>query len=80
MKDPNDKNHLVICEIEAEIVKTIFNMALAGNEVGVIKNYLNDNKIPTANQLRYNKATFWENKTVKNILRNEVYCRDYCTK
>jgi hypothetical protein len=23
--------------------------------------------------LRYNKATFWENKTVKNILKNEVY-------
>ncbi len=39
----------------------------------MIKNYLNDNKIPTANQLRYNKATFWENKTVKNILKNEVY-------
>lgn len=39
----------------------------------MIKNYLNDNKIPTANQIRYNKATFWENKTVKNILRNEVY-------
>ena len=31
------------------------------------------NKIPTANQLRYNKPTFWENKTVKNILKNEVY-------
>lgn len=39
----------------------------------MIKNYLNNNKIPTANQLRYNKATFWENKTVKNILKNEVY-------
>lgn len=73
MKDPNDKNHLIVCEPEAEIVKTIFNMALTGNDVGVIKNYLNDNKIPTANQLRYNKPTFWENKTVKNILGNEVY-------
>lgn len=39
----------------------------------MIKNYLNDNKIPTANQIRYKKATFWENKTVKNILKNEVY-------
>lgn len=39
----------------------------------MIKNYLNDNKIPTANQIRYHKATFWENKTVKNILKNEVY-------
>lgn len=28
MKDPNDKNKLVICEAEAEIVKTIFNMAI----------------------------------------------------
>ena len=28
MKDPNDKNRLVICETEAEIVKTIFNMAI----------------------------------------------------
>lgn len=39
----------------------------------MIKNYLNDNKIPTANQIRYKKATFWENKTVKNVLKNEVY-------
>lgn len=27
MKDPNDKNKLIICEQEAEIVRTIFNMA-----------------------------------------------------
>lgn len=73
MKDPNDKNKLIICEAEAEIVKTIFDMALVGNQVGEIKNYLNNNNIPTANRLRYNRETFWENKTVKNILRNKVY-------
>ena len=28
MKDPNDKNKLIICELEAKIVKTIFNMAI----------------------------------------------------
>ena len=28
MKDPNDKNKLIICEEEAKIVKTIFNMAV----------------------------------------------------
>ncbi|MCI9016912.1 MAG: hypothetical protein HFJ53_07105 [Clostridia bacterium] len=27
----------------------------------------------TANHLRYNKASFWENKTIKNILTNRVY-------
>lgn len=73
MKDPNDKNKLIICEKEAEIVKTIFNMALLGKQVGDIREYLNTNNIPTANQLRYNKDSFWENKTIKNILRNKVY-------
>ena len=34
---------------------------------------MNSNNIPTVNQIRYNKATFWENKTIKNILKNEVY-------
>ena len=27
MKDPNNKNKLIICDKEAKIVKTIFNMA-----------------------------------------------------
>ena len=67
MKDPNDKNKLIICEPEAEIVKTIFNMALAGNQVGVIREFLNTNNIPTANQSRYNKDSFWENKTISGI-------------
>ena len=29
MKDPNDKNKLIICEPEEKIVKTIFNMAIS---------------------------------------------------
>lgn len=39
----------------------------------MIRDYLNNNHIPTASQIRYNKATFWENKTIKNILKNEIY-------
>ena len=46
MKDPKDKNHLVICEEEAKIVKTIFGMAISGNNVGEIRDYLNNNNIP----------------------------------
>ncbi|MCI8620778.1 MAG: recombinase family protein [Clostridia bacterium] len=72
-KDPNDKNHLIICKEEAETIKTIFNMAVNGNSINLIKNYLNENDIPTANRLRYNKLSFWENKTIKNILTNVVY-------
>ena len=73
IKDSNDKNKLIIYEPEAKIVKKIFNMAFTGNQVGTIRNYLNSNNIPTSNKSRYNKDTFWENKTVKNILKNRVY-------
>ncbi len=73
MKDPKDKNHLIICDAEAKIVRTIFNMALTGNNIGIIRDYLNNNNIPTATQIRYNKVTFWENKTVKLILQNKAY-------
>ena len=72
-KDSNDKNKLIIYEPEAKIVRTIFNMASNGNQVGTIRDYLNDKDIPTVNKSRYNKETFWENKTVKNILKNKVY-------
>ena len=73
IKDSNDKNKLIIYEPEAQIVRNIFNMAFTGNQVGVIRDYLNSNNILTANKSRYNKDTFWENKTVKNILKNKVY-------
>ena len=43
-KDPNDKNHLIICKEEAETIKTIFNMAVNGNSINLIKNYLNENE------------------------------------
>lgn len=72
-KDPNDKNKLIICEEEAKIVRKIFEMASNGKTLGDITKYLNQNKIPTPGQIRNNKVTFWENKTVKNILKNEVY-------
>ena len=48
-------------------------MASSGNQVGAIRDYLNNSNIPTANKSRYNKETFWDNKTVKNILKNKAY-------
>lgn len=73
MKDPKEKNKLIIHEQEAEIIRLIFNMAYTGTSIGEIKNYLNENKIPTANRIRYNKSTFWSNRTVKKILTNKIY-------
>ena len=40
-KDLTDKNKLIIYEPEAQIVRNIFNMAFTGNQVGVIRDYLN---------------------------------------
>lgn len=65
IKDSKDKNKLIIYEPEAKIVKNIFDMAFAGEQVGAIRDYLNSNNIPTANNSRYNKETYWENKTGK---------------
>ena len=72
-RNPKDNNHLIICEEEAKIVRNIFDMAYSGKQIGEIKKWLIDNKVPTASQIRYNKATFWENKTVKQILTNPIY-------
>ena len=72
-KDVNDKNKLVICEEEAEIVRRIFDMAYLGTGSGEIKNYLNLNNIPTTNRMRYGKETYWSTRTIKKILTNQVY-------
>ncbi len=72
-KDVNDKNKLVICEEEAEIVRRIFDMAYLGTGIGEIKNYLNLNHIPTTNRMRYGKETYWSTRTIKKILTNQVY-------
>lgn len=72
-KDANDKNKLVICEKEAEIVRCIFDMAYLGTGIGEIKNYLNLNHIPTTNRMRYGQETYWSNRAIKRILTNPVY-------
>ena len=41
IKDSKDKNKLIIYEPEAKIVRTIFNMASNGKQVGTIRDYLN---------------------------------------
>lgn len=73
MQDPNDKNHLIICEEEAKIVRLIFEMAVAGKGLCAIRDYLIQNDIPTTKKIRYNRGSFWTNRTIKTILRHEIY-------
>lgn len=85
-RDPEDKNHMVIDEYAADIVREIFHMRMEGMSADRIAACLNERGILTPADykrqcgLRY-KSGFkasakseWYPMTVKRILTNEVYC------
>ena len=83
MPDSENKNHLVINEEEAYIVRKIFNWAKEGFTYFEIKGKLNEEKIPTASMLRRKHRNtpmanegIWCSKTVRRILQNELYLGD----
>ncbi len=90
MKDPTNKNHLVINEEQAGVVKMIFNLALKGNTYHYIAQYLTNKKIKTpASYYKYvwnTKCTntkcvsqeygVWVDTTIKAILTNRIYVGD----
>lgn len=47
LKNPNNKNHLIIDEMVRENILKIFNMYASGNSLKSIAKYLNDNSIPS---------------------------------
>ena len=80
MKDPNNKYQLIIDKEAAIIVKEIFDLTLQGFGTVKIANLLSDRKvqIPSVHKKinRGNRSSnygLWNNKTVKTILKNEVY-------
>lgn len=81
--DPNDKNHLVINEKEAPIVRKIFSLALEGKSKNQIINQLFNEHIPTPSQIRnvnrafkYSELGYWNTTTIRSILSNELYTGD----
>ncbi len=90
MKDPNNKNHLIVNEEQASVVRLIFDLALKGNTYHYIAEYLTKQKIKTpASYYNYiwntkcsnsfcvsqNKGV-WVDTTVKSILQNRIYIGD----
>ena len=84
-KNPINKNHLVINEEQAEVVKLIFDLALKGNTYHYIAQYLTEKKIKTpASYYHYvwNKKCLsqehgvWVDTTVKAILTTRIYTGD----
>lgn len=84
--DPKDKNHLVIDELEAPIVKRVFDMFLSGIRINQIRDIFNKEKIPTFSTTRNRNFKrngsrgdiygYWCNSTIKKILQNRLYTGD----
>ena len=85
LKDPDNKNHLVIDEYAADVVRDIFTMKMCGMSQQTIADKLNEQGI--LSPLQYKKSigvslesSFqksikpkWSYNTVLRILKNEVY-------
>ena len=90
IKDPNDKNALVVDEEAAAVVRDIFNMFLDGMSKNAIVHSLNDHGIlsPAAYKrerlgLKYQnpsvdpaKPSLWCAQSITTILKNRMYCGD----
>ena len=90
IKDPNDKNALVVDEEAAEVVREIFTKFLDGMSKNAIVHYLNEHGVlpPAAYKrerlgLKYQnpsidpaKRPLWGAVTITTILKNRMYCGD----
>lgn len=86
-RDPKNKNHLIIDEEAAEVVKRIFNEYLCGVGQVTIANRLNKEGIPCPSEYKHQKGLNYHNSnlgdikkwtysTVHNILKNKMLCGD----
>lgn len=84
--DSEDKNHLVVDEVEGPIIKRIFDLFVNGHKINQIRDILNDEKVPTFSVARNrsferegksgNIYGYWSNTTLKKILKNRLYTGD----
>ena len=83
-QDPNDRNHLVVNEEQAIIVRKIFDMSLDGLSPYKIALKLTKDNVKTPasyykfkwkNNYRINYSK-WNSKTIKDILTNRMYTGD----
>ncbi|WP_250278178.1 recombinase family protein [[Clostridium] colinum] len=82
LKDPNDKNKIIVNEETKDIVKKIFNLRLNGYSYTKIANILNEKGVLSPSAYLYSKGILkqdrfkyckWSDIYIKTILTNEVY-------
>ncbi len=74
IKNPDDKNSLIIDKKVSDNVKLIFEMFLNGRTYTQISDYFNEKNIPSPMMYKKNTGNGkWNSVTIKNILINETY-------
>lgn len=82
LKDPKDKNHLIVDMETSLIVQRIFQMRSEGTSLGAIAKILNAEQIPCPTRYLLEKGiskesrfaeSFWDRNIVRRILKNRVY-------
>lgn len=84
LKDPQDKNHLIIDQEIAPIVVEIFELRARGNGINTIARILNERDIPSPGRLRYERGIItnnnkkgsgllWSRHVLSDLLKNVVY-------
>ncbi len=79
--DKNIKYHFIVDETNAEVVRRIFKMFLEGKTLSLIADILTKEGVPIPSiskgykrRIDANVGEYWKETTIKNILKNEVYC------
>ena len=82
LKDPDDKNHLVIDPDASLIVQRVFQMKLEGVSLGLIAKQMNEEGVPCPSKYFVLKGlsketkylnSFWDRNTAKRMLTNRMY-------
>ena len=82
LKDPENKNHLIVNPETCGIVKRIFQMRDSGMALGAIASQLNEEGIPSPARYLWLKGiskeerhrdSYWDRTNVKRLLTNKMY-------
>ena len=84
LKDPNQKGHLIIDPVAAEVVRTVFTLYNEGHGKTAIARELNRRGIPNPTQYKAEKGiaykipknklgTLWKYSAIGKMLQNEMY-------
>lgn len=84
IKDPNDKNHLIVDEEAAQVVRRVFSLYMSGMGIASIARRLNEDGVPNPTAYRRSHgqpyksshgecSDVWQTYSISRMISNEVY-------